>query len=363
MTTHHRSIDIASFGARTLGPNVRAAAIALGSVLLLAPAGYGQSLSERIASVAEQRRQKEARNDAHSALLGTLLYTDISVDFEETPVREVIKYLENVLDVPIVARYNDDRTGFGIDPDTQITLSLKNVPALTVVERVLGQCEDFEPCTWQLRKGYIELGTKGRLSVPAARKIRMYPIRDLLFEAPRFDNAPEFDLSQALQSGGGGGGGGGGFGGGGGGGGGFGGGGGGGGGGGAGGGGGGGGAPFGNPGDEPDRPSEEEKVEQIIDLIVETIEPDAWQINGGEAASIRYFEGVLIINAPDYVQRQIGGYPFPPTRPRGAASTATSTDRSMETRTSRYVTFTAPISIIENVSFRSTPISGSTGRP
>ena len=101
MTTHHRSIDIASSSARTLGPNVRAAAIALASVLLLAPAGYGQSLSERIASVAEQRRQKEAKNETHSALLGTLLYTDISVDFEETPVREVIKYLENVLDVPV----------------------------------------------------------------------------------------------------------------------------------------------------------------------------------------------------------------------------------------------------------------------
>ena len=64
MTTHHRSIDIASSGARTLGPNVRAAAIALASVLLLAPAGYGQSLSERIASVAEQRRQKEAKNES-----------------------------------------------------------------------------------------------------------------------------------------------------------------------------------------------------------------------------------------------------------------------------------------------------------
>ena len=43
---------------------------------------------------------------------------------------------------------------------------------------------------------------------------------------------------------------------------------------------------------------------------IETIEPDAWQVNGGDAASIRYYQGTLIVRAPDYIQRQLGGYPF-----------------------------------------------------
>ena len=96
---------------------------------------------------------------------------------------------------------------------------------------------------------------------------------------------------------------------------------------------------------------EDEKVQQIVDIILETIEPDAWQQNGGDAASIRYYEGVLLIRAPDYIQRQIGGYPFAPRRQAAPA----------KPRNGRYVTFTAPISIIENVKFRGTTVTGSAG--
>lgn len=316
-----------------------------------------QNLSDRIREVARQRDAASARDTSQAALLGSLLYSDLSVDFDETPARDAFEYIKQLMGVDLVVRYSDDRSGIGIDPETPITLKATGKPALTIIEMMLDQCGDFDPCTWQLRKGFIEIGTKERLSLPSARELRMYPIRDLLFEVPYFDNAPEFDLSSSLQSGGGGqggggqggGGGGGGFGGGGtgGGGGGF----GGGGGGSGGGGGGGGGAPFGNPEGEPDRLSEDEKVQQIVDIILETIEPDAWQQNGGDAASIRYYEGVLIIRAPDYIQRQIGGYPFAPRRQAAPA----------KPRNGRYVTFTAPISIIENVKFRGTTVTGSAG--
>jgi hypothetical protein len=326
-----------------------------------------QNLSDRIAEVARQREAESRRDLSQGALLGSLLYTDLSVNFSETPARDAFDFVKQVLGVDLVVRYNDDRTGLGIDPETPINLQATNVPALTIIERMLEQCAELDPCTWQLRKGYIEIGTKERLSVSAARELRMYPIRDLLFEVPRFDNAPEFDLNSSLSQGGGagGGGGGGGFGGGGGGGG-FGGGGGGGGfggGGGGAGGGGGGGAPFGEPGEEPERMSDEEKVQQLIDIIIETIEPDSWVDNGGDAASIRYFEGVLIIRAPDFIQRQIGGYPFAPQRqgtssgrPRAAAD---GPDAIIDRR---YVTFTAPISIIENVKFDSVTVTGAAGR-
>jgi hypothetical protein len=319
-----------------------------------------QNLSDRIRAVAKQRDAAAARDTSQAALLGTLLYSDLSVDFDETPARDAFEYIKQIMGVDLVVRYSDDRSGIGIDAETPITLKATGKPALTIIEMMLDQCGDLDPCTWQLRKGFIEIGTKERLSVPAARQLRMYPIRDLLFEVPYFDNAPEFDLSSSLSSGGGGGGQGGGGGGSGGGGGGFGGGGSGGGGGGfggggggsgGGGGGGGGGAPFGNPEGEPDRLSEDEKVQQLVDIILETIEPDAWQQNGGDAASIRYYEGVLIIRAPDYIQRQIGGYPFAPRRQAAPA----------RPRNGRYVTFTAPISIIENVKFRGTTVTGSAG--
>ena len=349
-------------------PNGNRLFLLISATLLLAPlacltsGASAQGLAERLRGVAEQRQAAAARDSSKATHLGALLYTDISVDFDETPARDAFDYIKSLLGVDIVVRYNDDRTGIGIDPETQITLKVSNKPALTVIELMLEQCGDFEPCTWQLRKGYIEIGTKERLSVPTAQELRMYPIRDLLFEIPYFDNAPQFDLNSAInqgggmggggQGGGGGGfgGGGGGFGGGGGGG--FGGGGGGSGGGGSGGGGGGG--IFGEPGDDPERLSEDEKVEQIIDIILEIVEPDAWIENGGDAASIRYYQGVLIVRAPDYIQRQIGGYPFSAKRMR-------STTRRVGTVESRYVTFTAPISIVQNVDFGRQTVTGAAG--
>jgi hypothetical protein len=99
--------------------------------------------------------------------------------------------------------------------------------------------------------------------------------------------------------------------------------------------------------------SEEEKVEQILDLILEIVEPDAWVENGGDAASIRYYEGVLIVRAPDYVQRQIGGYPFAARRGR-----ATTRPIGVE---SRYVQFNAPISIVQNVGFGRQTVTGAAG--
>ena len=83
------------------------------------------------------------------------------------------------------------------------------------------------------------------------------------------------------------------------------------------------------------------------------VEPDAWIDNGGDAASIRFYQGVLIVRAPDYVQRQIGGYPF-------AARRGHRTTRPVGVE-SRYVQFTAPISIVQNVDFGRQTVTGAAG--
>ena len=72
--------------------------------------------------------------------------------------------------------------------------------------------------------------------------------------------------------------------------------------------------------DDPDLPSAAEKAEQIIELIVELVESEGWARNGGDWASIRYHEGNLLIKAPDFVHRRVGGYPFRPARTAGPAS-------------------------------------------
>ncbi len=249
------------------------------------------------------------QDSSKAQMLSVLLYTDVDVQFDGTEVRDAINFLSNILGIQIVGRYNDDRTGFGIDPTAPVTMNAQRKPALAVLEMILDQVQDLDETGWQLRDGFVEVGTKDRLD--RYREIRLYPIRDMLLEVPYFDNAPNLDLDGALNGGqnGGGGGGGGGFGGGGGG---F------GGGGGLGGGGfgGGGGGQGGGDGnifdggdDDIERTSELDRAQEIIDIIQEIVEPDRWADTAGGDATIRYYQGSLIINAPDYIHRQIGGYP------------------------------------------------------
>ena len=349
--------------------NLKPASIALlvlasGGASFVTSGAQAQGLSERIRAVAEQRRDERAQDTGRAGLLGALLYTDISVNFDKTNARTAFEYIASELGVPLVVRFEGDRGSGGssnIDPELEISLQVDRAPAITVLERMLEMCATEEPCTWQLRDGFIEAGTKAALSVPAARELRMYPVRDLLFEPTYFDNAPDFNLSAALsqgnqqggQGGGGGGGGGGGFGGGGGG---FGGGGGGGGSGGS----GGGGGIIGDPGEDPERKSEDEKSEQLMDIIKEQCEPEMWSDNGGDAATMRYYQGVLIIRAPDFIHRQIDGYPFTPKRP---ARATTSSSASAEPRgaAQRYVTFTSSVSVVDNVTLRGVPVTGAVG--
>jgi hypothetical protein len=316
--------------------------LALGSLFLSVPAAAQDTQGPAATSQGE--------------MLGQLLYTDISVQFDDTAARDAINFIADLLGVNIVGRYNDDRLGEGIDPETPINLDVQNKPALTVLEMVLEQCDDGfgGECTWQLRDGFIEVGTKDRLDL--SRDMRIYPVRELLFVPPMFNNAPSIDLNQALQGGqqGGGGGGGGGFGGGFGGGSGLGGGGGGGfSGGGGGGGSGGGGDIFEENDEEVTRPSPEELAEELIEIITESVEPERWEDNGGLAATIRYYQGSLIINAPDYIHRQVGGYNVA-VRSRRQGNAATTIDR-------RYVSWTGVVEQAEVINVETLEFTGGAG--
>ena len=80
---------------------------------------------------------------------------------------------------------------------------------------------------------------------------------------------------------------------------------------------------------------------------------EGWVDNGGDWGTIRYYQGTLIIRAPDFMHRQIGGYPFA-VRPRRGAAAVTAKDR-------RYVTFTGGISEVKVIGLDSTRITGTAG--
>jgi type II secretory pathway component GspD/PulD (secretin) len=230
----------------------------------------------------------------------------VSVNFNNNQLDQVFSYMNEVSGVDF---YPDWKAleAVGIRPEDTISLQLDNVPAEVALKRVVEQLGDEgDRPDYSVEDGVVVVSSGEMLRKKTLTIV--YDIRDLLFEVPYFDNAPDFNLSAALsqgnqqggQGGGGqGGGGGGGFGGGGGG---F-----GGGGGGGGSGGGGGGGIIGDPGEDPERKTRQELIDQITDIIQEQVDPDGWKDNGGDTGAIQELNGNLIITNTARNHRQIEG--------------------------------------------------------
>jgi type II secretory pathway component GspD/PulD (secretin) len=225
----------------------------------------------------------------------------VSVNFSNNQLDQVINYMKTVTGVDF---YPDWKAleGLSIRPEDTISLTLNDVPASIALARILEQLgeDEADRPLYSVEDGVVVVSSDEALR---KKKITVvYDIRDLLFDVPMFDNAPEFNLSQSIQQaggqgggGGGAGGGGGGFGGGGGGGG-F---GGGGGGNGGGGGGGGGGNIFGDEGDDPDRRDRQEMIDQLVNIIQTQVDSDGWEENGGATGTLQELNGNLIVtNTP-----------------------------------------------------------------
>ena len=280
------------------------AVIVVGTIAVLTAPASSQTLTERIATIKKQRAAEQAavqmkEPGPKAKLLQSLLYEKLTVNFDQTPARDVFDYLATTLGVNLIARYSDDTIAHGIDPETPISLSVEDMHALQVLELALEQCATVEGCTWQLRNDFIEVGTKERLSTRSAREVRTYPIDELVFAPTRFNNAPSVGINHLYPNypgyggyahpysgrlSGGSGGYGSGYG--------------------------------GSVGPTTPAPAADQRktqrAQEIVNLITDTIEPMAWTVNGGDWATIRYRDGSLIINAPDYIHRQINGYPHVP---------------------------------------------------
>jgi type II secretory pathway component GspD/PulD (secretin)/tetratricopeptide (TPR) repeat protein len=222
----------------------------------------------------------------------------ISVNFSNNQLDQAINYMKSVTGVDFFPDWRSLEDETSVTAEDTISLVLNDVPAEVALKRILEQLGDAgdDGPQFSIEDGVVVIS--GPEALRAKKFTVVYDIRDLIFEVPYFDNAPEFDLNASIQQGGGGqggggqggGGGGGGFGGGGGGGG-F----GGGGGGSGGGGGGGGGNIFGTPDDEPERRDRQELIDQIVGIIQEQVDPENWRDTQGGPFTLQELNGNLII--------------------------------------------------------------------
>ncbi len=208
----------------------------------------------------------------------------VTLDVKEQPISDVFEFIARVTGAELEPIYLDNDGFEGIDPETPITIRATDMPALSLLERVLARAQQIERpssnYTWQFTDiGSIEFGPRSALN--RNQVVELYDISDLMYIVPRFDDAPEFDLSSALQSSQGGGGS----------------------------------SPFQSGGGQnQDEQSHEERVRRLIELIETTVEPEQWASSGGDGASVTAFGNSLVVTAPDYVHRQIAGYGFWPSR-------------------------------------------------
>lgn len=241
--------------------------------------------SYTFAQQGDRDNQQEFRDLERTATPEQLLRATLTnVDLNEVPARLALEMWSLQTDVPLVINWNALESE-GIDTEAPVTLNLRRVPAETALKLILRQMNPQplgdDKLVLQSTQWYVQVLTRGEALRNSVTK--MYFIGDLLMEIPNFEG-PEFDLNNALSntnSGGSNGGGGGG---------------------------GGGGDLFGDDNDQPeeDTLSTAERAERIADLIRDTIEPEIWKANGGEYASVRYFRGMLVVSAPEFVHEQIG---------------------------------------------------------
>lgn len=208
----------------------------------------------------------------------------ITVTFTDQRLEDILSFIAQYSGAQIEALYADDRNPDGLERDRTITVRAENATVLRLIESVLQKASDgFSDNTWQMADtGELQIGPKSRLN--KFRRVQLYDINDLLLEIPEYTDVPLIDLQSVLQSGQGGGGQ----------------------------------SPFSGAGDDQQqddkRVERQEKANEIIDIITQTVEPEQWVDGGGTGGTLRYWQGTLIVNAPDYMHRQLNGYPYWPSR-------------------------------------------------
>lgn len=258
----------------------RSIAIALGTVFLAAglPAALAAPAPTARAARTDEARDAKVRNLR-------ALSRPVTLDARDQPASDLFDFLAKATGADLEPIYLTGDALEGIDPEATLTIRAEDTPALIVLERALSRAaraagEPADAYTWQFTEtGSIELGPKSALN--ARQTVEVYDVADLMYVVPRFEDAPEFDLSSALQSSQGGGGS---------------------------------SSPFQSSSQEPEPAPLAERLEALVNLIETTVEPGQWASAGGDGASIRPFNNTLVVTAPDYVHRQLAGYDFWPAR-------------------------------------------------
>lgn len=245
------------------------ATVALLVPLYALPALAADPIGDAIAAAREKakRAAEKAENDVRRALSARIE----GVKFEEASLADVLNTLRDMTDANLHVNWRA-LEAINITRETPITLELRNVPLRQVLRMTLAEASAEGLLTFYADEGVVEITTRELADQKLITKV--YPVRDLVLHVPDFNEPPEFNLAQTNSGGRGGGGG---------------------------------QSLIGNTGNRETKASiERARGEELVQTIMQTVRPDAWRENGG-TASIRFFDGHLVVTAPRSVHEALGG--------------------------------------------------------
>lgn len=195
------------------------------------------------------------------------------VKFESTPFSDALDFLRDAGGINLRVDWKALEAA-GIDKTVPVTFRLRNAPARKVLDTLLREAGAGNTLAYEVDDGLLEISTQEEMDKRLVTEV--YDIRDLLFKPLDAGDPPEieFQLEPVTRGGGGGSGS----------------------------------TLFGNSGGgagEQNNTTPEAKGEEIAAIIRALIRPEIWDTNGGPA-SIRFFNGTLIVSAPRSVQELIG---------------------------------------------------------
>lgn len=208
------------------------------------------------------------------------------LNFQGVTLGDALDFLRDVSGANISVNWKALESA-GLTRDAQVNLHLTGITLRKALDMILTEASGGDTLSYVVDQGVIEITTRDLADHMMVT--RVYPVEDLLMIVPDFTDAPQFSLDSQQNQGQGGGGGGGGQ----------------------------GGIQQGGItnnifGSNTSTTNTEqvktkaERAQELVELIEAVVSPDVWKDNGGNA-TIRYYNGMLVVTAPRPVQEAIGG--------------------------------------------------------
>jgi hypothetical protein len=252
----------------------------------LMAAALGLSAAVPLSFPATASADTASSNRAQRSAFGQVLP---EVKFENVALKDALEFIRDVSSANIHVNWRAIEIA-GVSQDTNVNMHLRNVSLRKTLDLLLSEAGGGTALTYYVDQGVIEVTTKELADKEMLTQV--YPVQDLVVEIPDFTDAPNVGLlatssnnssgqtagsgstgnsssSSGLGSGS---------------------------------------SLFNSSGASSEKTkTREERGQDLVALIRDTVYPNIWRENGG-SASIRYWNGYLVVTAPRSVQEAIGGY-------------------------------------------------------